>query len=170
MLTMFDWRLNVPDCGRRMGYEGENLTRRIEIQTDAPEGAAYFLDIEYSDGSTAALPLSHSDGLLSADLTMEYLRIPGPAAITVRAVDGERVKKSNLETLYVYKAAGEGDELSPTPPSGGEGGTTDHRFLTHRDAAGQHPISSIDGLEEEIKRIPAPTEALTNQELEAMLK
>lgn len=62
------------------------------------------------------------------------------------------------------------DSVGIAGGTGGEGGTTDHRFLTHRDAAGQHPISSIDGLEEEIKRIPAPTEALTNQELEAMLK
>lgn len=55
--------------------------------------------------------------------------------------------------------------------NGGDGsGTTDHRLLTGRNAENQHPISSIDGLKEEIKRIPAPIEALTNLELEELLK
>lgn len=55
-------------------------------------------------------------------------------------------------------------------PGGGEGGTTDHRELTHRDAEKQHPIPAIDGLEEELRRIPAPVEPLTNEDLEEMLK
>lgn len=55
--------------------------------------------------------------------------------------------------------------------NGGDGSsTTDHRLLTGRDAERQHPMSSIDGLTEEIKRIPAPIEALTNLELEELLK
>lgn len=62
-----------------------------------------------------------------------------------------------------------GGDVDPSP-GGGSGGTTDHRELSHRDAEGQHPIEAISGLEEEIKRIPAPVEALTNQELEAILK
>lgn len=52
----------------------------------------------------------------------------------------------------------------------GDGGTTDHRQLTHRDAERQHPISAIDGLEDEIRRIPAPVEPITNQELEDLLQ
>ena len=52
----------------------------------------------------------------------------------------------------------------------GQGGTTDHRGLSHRDAPEQHPISSIAGLKGELDRIPEPVEALTNSELEEMLK
>ena len=66
-----------------------------------------------------------------------------------------------------------GDRLLSSVPiegGGGEGGTTDHRRLSHRDAAEQHPISSISGLEKELNRIPEPVEALTNTELEEMLK
>ena len=37
--------------------------------------------------------------------------------------------------------------------AGGEGGTTDHRFLTGRDAANQHPMSSIAGLQDALKNI-----------------
>lgn len=46
----------------------------------------------------------------------------------------------------------------------------DHRLLTHRDAEKQHPISAIDGLENQLKRIPAPVEPLTNDDLEEILK
>lgn len=66
-----------------------------------------------------------------------------------------------------------GDRLLSSVPiegGGGEGGATDHRRLSHRDAAEQHPISSISGLEKELNRIPEPVEALTNTELEEMLK
>lgn len=49
-------------------------------------------------------------------------------------------------------------------------GTTDHRQLSNRDAEEQHPIASITGLEAELKRIPEPIEALTNFELEEILK
>lgn len=39
-------------------------------------------------------------------------------------------------------------EVELPPPGGGEGGTTDHRYLTHRDAENQHPIEAISGLDE----------------------
>lgn len=61
--------------------------------------------------------------------------------------------------------------LSAVPVSGGGGdGASDHRRLTHRDAEKQHPIPAIDGLEQELRRIPAPVEPLTNEDLEEILK
>lgn len=66
-----------------------------------------------------------------------------------------------------------GDKLLSAVPvsgGGGEGGTTDHRFLSNRDADEQHPMSAIEGLEDEIRRIPAPIRPLTNSELEELLK
>lgn len=65
-----------------------------------------------------------------------------------------------------------GDELLSSVPigAGGEGGEFDHKLLTGRDAEGQHPISSISGLTEELGRIPVPVEPLTNFELEALLQ
>ena len=59
--------------------------------------------------------------------------------------------------------------LSSVPVAGG-GGAADHRVLAHRDAAEQHPIASISGLKAELDRIPEPVEAITNTELEEMLK
>jgi len=62
--------------------------------------------------------------------------------------------------------------LSAVPISGGGGGgrTDDHRLLSHRDSARQHPIPAIEGLQNALDTIPAPVEALTNQELEELLK
>lgn len=75
---------------------------------------------------------------------------------------------ANLGLISEGAVTGEAPE--PAPPPSGEGGTTDHRRLSHRDAAEQHPIASISGLEKELNRIPEPVEALTNTELEEMLK
>lgn len=46
----------------------------------------------------------------------------------------------------------------------------DHRALTGRDAQDQHPVEAIEGLKDELMRIPEPTEALSNFELEEILK
>lgn len=74
-----------------------------------------------------------------------------------------------------YTEAGElglysGERLLNSVPVAGGGGTTDHRFLSNRDTEKQHPMSAIEGLEEEIKRIPAPIRPITNIELEEILK
>ena len=42
---------------------------------------------------------------------------------------------------------------------GGEGGTTDHRLLSGRDANNQHPIKAIEGLQEILDSIPQPMTA-----------
>lgn len=62
-------------------------------------------------------------------------------------------------------------EESDVPlPAESSGGVSDHRRLTNRDAEDQHPIESITDLKKEISRIPPPTEAITNSEIEEMLK
>ena len=45
--------------------------------------------------------------------------------------------------------------------------TDDHRKLTHRDAADQHPISAITDLEAELN--VRPSSALTNQDIQNIL-
>lgn len=49
-------------------------------------------------------------------------------------------------------------------------GRLDHRGLSGREAEGQHPVAAIEGLKDELERIPAPAEAMTNFELEELLK
>lgn len=52
----------------------------------------------------------------------------------------------------------------------GGGGVTDHALLTGRDKPDQHPIGAVAGLRDAINRIPPPVEAITNSELEELLK
>ena len=67
--------------------------------------------------------------------------------------------------IYYQKKA-----ISVPVSDSGEGGASDHRLLKGRDAENQHPIEAIEGLSEELRRIPTPAEALTNEELEGLLK
>lgn len=83
-----------------------------------------------------------------------------------KKADGLALDGLDLKLLSGEKTL---SEVELPPPGGGEGGTTDHRYLSNRDAENQHPMKSIDGLEEELKRIPAPVEPLTNEELEEIL-
>lgn len=77
--------------------------------------------------------------------------------------DGLGLEGLSLKLLSGEKTLSEVELPAP-------GGAADHRALTHRDAEKQHPIPAIDGLEEELKRIPAPVEPLTNEDLEEILK
>lgn len=81
---------------------------------------------------------------------------------------GDRLDYTNDGELGLYS----GEKLLSSVPAGdgGGAGATDHRRLSHRDAGEQHPIESISGLVQELARIPEPVEALTNTELEEILK
>jgi len=97
---------------------------------------------------------------------------------------GEDAHPPTLE-VWEQELAGKGDGLEydgldlsltsggrrlSTIQVAGVGGGSDHRVLSHRDAEGQHPISSITGLADELGRIPEPVEPLTNEELEVILR
>jgi len=55
-------------------------------------------------------------------------------------------------------------------PAAGDKAMADHRCLSHLDGEDQHPLEAITGLRSAIARIPAPVEAITNMEMEEMLK
>lgn len=55
--------------------------------------------------------------------------------------------------------------LSSVEIADGEGGTSDHRALTNRDAAEQHPINSITGLSARLDQTMSKGDALTVQEI-----
>ena len=61
-----------------------------------------------------------------------------------------------------------GDKLISAVPvqgGGGEGGTPDHRALSHRDAEGQHPIEAITGLSDRLGKTMTTDNALTVSEI-----
>lgn len=65
-----------------------------------------------------------------------------------------------------------GDKLLESVPimGGGEGGASDHRLLSHRNAPDSHPVEAITRLKEIVDNIPPATQRITNSELEELLK
>jgi len=63
-------------------------------------------------------------------------------------------------------------EIAGAGPRGpkGEPGTTDHRELTHRDAAGQHPMEAIEGLAAALNSKVAAGDTLSNQDIQKILE
>lgn len=55
-------------------------------------------------------------------------------------------------------------------PASGDKAMSDHRYMSHLDEVDQHPLDAITGLRSAIARIPAPVEAITNLEMEELLK
>lgn len=121
-------------------------------------------------GRTVSVPLGADGG---CTIPWEVLQHSGRlllAGVCGRGADGVALPTvwASLGTILEGTAAG---EPARPPESGGtEEGFGDHRLLTGREAAGQHPISAVTGLREELARIPAPAEALSNLELEELLK
>lgn len=85
-------------------------------------------------------------------------------------VYGARGERIVLPTVWVSLGIileGAFPETEGCPP---ERAATDHGQLTGREAAEQHPMEAISGLCNALSRIPEPVEALSNEELEAILK
>lgn len=103
----------------------------------------------------------------------EVLTKPGISLMTgVYGTRGDEVVLPTVRTSLgtILQGVSSGGEAPGPPDPGPVTGVSDHRQLTHRDAERQHPISAIDGLLDVVNKIPGPTEALTNEELEALLK
>lgn len=123
-----------------------------------------------TSGGEIVLPTVWADlGLIlegAAPGTGENARPPTP-----ELWEQELAKKAdgmNLDGLTLELMSGEKvlSQVELPPPGGGEGGVSDHRLLRHRDAERQHPVSAIDGLAEELRKIPRP---MTADELRKIL-
>lgn len=75
------------------------------------------------------------------------------------AAKGDKLGYTGDGELGLYA----GDRLLSCVPvqGGGEGGTADHRALSHRDAEGQHPIEAITNLGRELSRRISSDDALS---------
>ena len=84
MITMINWRLDIPSSDRLIGETGENLASVISISTDAGPDWTYWLYMCYADHTSMALPLSWEDGTLRGKLTSPYLPMAGPVMVTIQ--------------------------------------------------------------------------------------
>lgn len=121
-------------------------------------GADY--DIEWTDppegGGTDITP---GDGLSGEGSTLNVDN-PVRGIMTQAEFNALTEEQKARGTYFVDDGANGGGSLE----------VYDHRSLSHREDTDQHPIASISGLDKELQRIPGPVEALTNTELEDMLK
>lgn len=116
MLQMNNWAVNVPKGEESIGYDGENLVYRLQIQTDSPSEWAYKLDIRYSNGKKNFLDLNYTDGVLWTDIKREML-VPGSAKAQVRATLGEQEKHSNIFGLRIDQSIRAVNAFSGLEPS-----------------------------------------------------
>ena len=158
---MLDNRYEILECigmgGMAVVYKTRDhrLNRLVAVKILKPELAQ---DAEFRrrfhDESQAVAMLSHANIVSVYDVS----RSDGLDYIVMELVDGLTLKLlSGTETL---------SQVELPPPGGGEGGTTDHRLLTGRNAGDQHPVEAITGLGEALEAIPRP---MTADELRKIL-
>lgn len=116
MIKMKNWHVCVPECDQSIGYDGENLVYRLQIETDSPPEWAYKLDLRYLDGQKNYLELIYTDGVLYVDILRDYLR-PGSVKAQIRALNGEQEKHSNQFDLFVQLSINAPDAFEMTEPS-----------------------------------------------------
>lgn len=117
MITMKEWRVRLHNPqDARIGYQGENLSRRLEIAVDAPGNWQYKLDLCSEDGTANVLVLERAENCLFVDLTRAHMAVSGPCRAQVRGLDGERECRSNVFFLDIGPSINALDEFEPLPP------------------------------------------------------
>lgn len=106
--------------GALIGYDGENLSYTLEIDTAADvTGYTMYADLEYQDGTKGTLPLVKQNSTLRATVGAGYL-IPGWAKIQLRGVgtasgtDAPPVKKSSMSRVRIGPSVNASETL-PAP-------------------------------------------------------
>ncbi len=163
--------------------EKNQLTVREKEPVTSGSVNVYPVRFEFSsdwDGLTKAVMFQSGCAEKTLSLTGGACTIPPEVLDTagyflIAGVCGKSGDSIVLPTVWanlglIQEGAVSLEDIPPDIPDPPPSGTIDHRQLSHRDAAEQHPITSISGLDKELQRIPEPVEALTNTELEDMLK
>ena len=102
MITMNDFRVTVPRKeDALLGYTGENLSRRFEIEVDEPGAWSYKLDVCSDAGAANILDLTRDGNILYVDIERAALVVSGKVTAQIRAIDGDKVKCSNPFLLFI---------------------------------------------------------------------
>ncbi len=116
MIRMKDWKVFCPETDRVLGHVGDNLLRRLEIETDTGPEWSVVLDFEKGSGKNVAA-MSRTDNILWIDLTDEMLGKNGTYTAQLRGINGEKVAHSNLFTLIINRSINAIDSFPPLKPS-----------------------------------------------------
>lgn len=99
MILLFsDWVLSKPQGGL-LGYQYDNLTRKLVVQGDLPEGWTWDMLVSAS-GNSDTWPLALGDGQVSITLTDDNLSVRGEYYLQLRGTNGDQVRHTNVITAY----------------------------------------------------------------------
>ena len=110
-----DWRLWA-DPGPAVARQYDNLTRRLEIVGDLPEGWDWTLLVEADREHLDLIALRPMEGGLGVDLTAEMLALSGYYTIQLRGNQGELVRHTNQVRIFIPSSLS-GDANWPELPS-----------------------------------------------------
>lgn len=110
-----DWRLWA-DPGLAVARQYDNLTRRLEITGDLPEGWDWTLLVEADREHLDLIALRPMEGGLGVDLTAEMLALSGYYTIQLRGNQGELVRHTNQVRIFIPSSLS-GDANWPEVPS-----------------------------------------------------
>ena len=115
MIHFDDWLLMV-DAGQVViARQYDNLTRRLEILGQFPEGWDWTLLVQ-ADKHLDIITLAPMEGGLGVDLTKEMLAIGGYHTLQLKGVQGELVRHTNQVQIFIPSSLS-GDANWPEVPS-----------------------------------------------------
>lgn len=97
ILTFSNWKITKPSG--TLGYQYDNLTRKLVVQGDLPEGWAWDILVSAS-GKGDTWPLALGDGQASITLTDDNLSVHGEYYLQLRGTNGDQVRHTNVVTAY----------------------------------------------------------------------
>ena len=112
MIKFENWRIT---CDGLLAYQYDNLSRRVEVVGDLPEGWTWELLVQVED-ALDVITLPPMDGGVGHTLTAEQVSIPGYYTVQLRGRMGEVVKHTNPVQTFVSKSLS-GDAKWPELPS-----------------------------------------------------
>lgn len=118
MIEMKNFRVFIP--GRDdalLGYVGENQSRRFAVKVDEVGSWSYKLDLRNSAGVANVIDLIAGDGELYAEIERAAVQFDGKAEAQIRAIDGEKVKCSNVFPLHIGGSVQATEYFASLPPS-----------------------------------------------------
>ena len=150
MITMRNFSVLVPQKDDALlGYTGENLSRRFEMDVDELGAWAYKLDICNEVGAANIIDLLPTKNILYADLERAALQVSGPVTAQIRAIDGERIKCSNTFRLFIGDSIEAVKYFESLPPSEFEQMEANLTVLrTEAVEAANRAESAADGIDE----------------------
>lgn len=110
-----DWRLWA-DPGPVIARQYDNLTRRLEITGDLPEGWDWTLLVQADREHLDLIALRPMEGGMGVDLTAEMLALSGYYTIQLRGNQGELVRHTNQVRIFIPSSLS-GDANWPEVPS-----------------------------------------------------